>query len=94
MKHGFIYIAALLLIASLSTVAWCDDGDVIVEAGPGYEIVDVEVEETYDETYGTIESVTITWAPAESTTGTTALVIAGASVVFLGAMAWGRRKTK
>ena len=79
-------------MVSLSTVAWCDEQNVIVEAGPGYEIVDVTVGETYDETYGTLETVTIIWAPAEPVVDTAAVVFLGASVVFLAAMVWLQRK--
>ena len=92
MKRWMGCLLALLLMVSLSTVAWCDESDVIVEAGPGYEIVDVTVGETYDETYGQLETVTIIWAPAEPNLDTAAVVLLGASVVFLAATAWLRRK--
>ena len=85
-------VMALLLMTSLSTVVWCDESDVIVNADPGYEIVDVTVEESYDETYGPIESVTITWAPVERAVDTAAVVIFGVSAVVLAALVWWRRK--
>ena len=92
MKRWIGCLLALLLMVSLSTVAWCDEQDVIVNADPGYEIVDVTVGETYDETYGTLETVTIIWAPAEPNLDTAAIVLLGASVVFLAAMVRLRRK--
>lgn len=70
----------------LSTVAWCDKSDVIVEAAPGYEILDVTVEEGYDETYGPTENLTIIYAPVERGVDPTAVAIFVASTVFLAIM--------
>ena len=92
MKRWIGWLLALLLMVSLSTVAWCDEKDVIVEAGPSYEIVEVTVGERYDETYGQLETLTIIYAPAETTVDTVAVVLLGTSAVFLVAIAWLRRK--
>ena len=92
MKKIVVIVLALVLVMISSTVAFGDESDITVNVGPGYEVLDVTVEESYDADYGQIEHVTITWAPVEPAVDTPAVVVLGASAVFLAAMACLRRK--
>lgn len=89
-----IVVLALILILAIvsSTVAFGDESDITVNVGPGYEVLDVTVEESYDADYGQIEHVTITWAPVDPAVDTTAVAILGVSAVFLVAMAGLQKK--
>lgn len=91
-KSLFAFILVLLLIFGLCTVAFGDESDITVNVGPGYEVLDITVEESYDAEYGQIEHVTITWAPAESVVDAAAVVVLCASAIFLATMAYLRRK--
>lgn len=91
MRKIIVLALALIIAMNSSTAAFGDEPNVIVEAGPDYEILDVTVEQIYDETYGPLESVTITWAPVEPSVDTAAVVVLGASAVFLAAMVCLRR---
>lgn len=90
-KILLMLVMALLLLLSLSTVAWCDESDITVEAGPGYEILDVTVEESYDETIGQTESLTILYAPVDRGTDPAAVAIYVASAIFLAVMVVGQK---
>lgn len=91
MKKTVVIAFALVLAIISSTVVFGDESDITVNVGPGYEVLDVTVEESYDADYGQIEHVTITWAPGEPTIDTAAVVILGVSAVFLATVAWLRR---
>lgn len=92
MRKIFVLVLALILAMISSTVSFGDESDITVNVGPGYEVLDVTVEESFDADYGQIENVTITWAPVEPAVDTAAVAILGVSVVFLAAMAYLRRK--
>lgn len=85
-------VISFLLVVALATLAYGSESDVTIDAGPDIEIIDIVVEEVYDETYGTLESVTFTWKEAEPVVDTAAIVLYSASAVCLASLLIARRK--